>query len=1150
MINQKLILLFLLITFVLFHPAEVIHQPSVKDDKSVYDIASVRSMAAEDGWNNNLISAYAFYLNNSIITTEEESSILTSLPAGYGNTFLQSILLKREGRFDVMFDSLFALIHSFPDFLPVYDQLVFSANSSGRMPQLKSRLDELKDKSISMLYLEALILESGAEYRSALASISEFIMRDSLRHEAYFLSAKIYRGLGEYELSLNYLNKCRDLIKEDNPFLTDIIYAEGSLHFLSGNYDNAERLYNAGFKTAHHFNERRNIAKGKINLAIIEDIKGDVENAREYFYQASAIADSINDIETKAHALSELGVSYSLTNNLIESKQNYSESFRLFLMLGNKLRLSLLSENIGKIYMVLFDFGNALEYFEQGLDYAGENKRAAALNYIGIADVYSNLSNYSKALHYYRKAQELSSKIKEIYLTAEINIGIGSLHYNLSRYTNAAGYFNKAAQSAETTGDPFLIADVHHKLGLSYLMMDSLSIAENYLNSAIELAENSGSYLTGTLAYIDLASLRIKQNKFESAREHLTNADRLSDNMGMEYLSARIRLIEGDIFFMLNNFSEAQNNYQAALQSAKAANEFNVMIDAHFYLAKLYDHFNLNEAAYSHYSEAVRLIDDVSRPLFGESEIQISYFSGKKEVFDSFTDFYIKNGSYDKALEIIDRSRSRNMMQNLNNLKLLAALKDKNTPEKLYEYEWILHSGLYSKKETDSAAVLLRLLKKEILTNNPGLEKYIGENRHPNLSDWQKKLADDEILLLYYSNESNTYAFIVSRQSFNVIKLGLSGREISEMIAGISPQFDRDIINTNMFINHDLFAFNAKESYKVYQLIFKPLKEHLPENKKLIISPSSELMTIPFELLVTEFTEDESPYRYHGRKFLINAYSISYAPSPAVFLEQQKSVVKNNENVLLLGDPMISAVNDEFAERRGLLEDSPGIPRNLALLPLRFSGEEINEIGSIIPANRVLTGSNATETNFKRSSENSRIIHLSTHSYLFNKQPVIFFSNVNDAENDGILEASEIVQLKLNSDLVVLSSCNSGMGDVDESEGIIGMTKAFFEAGAKSVVVSLWEVNDKYTSKLMTLFYKHLSRGLSKADALRNAKIDFINDHSPNPYYWSAFILSGNKDTVIIKASGRSVHIIFILAGVIIASLLMMLYIQRRKPVQ
>ena len=94
--------------------------------------------------------------------------------------------------------------------------------------------------------------------------------------------------------------------------------------------------------------------------------------------------------------------------------------------------------------------------------------------------------------------------------------------------------------------------------------------------------------------------------------------------------------------------------------------------------------------------------------------------------------------------------------------------------------------------------------------------------------------------------------------------------------------------------------------------------------------------------------------------------------------------------------------------------------------------------------------------------------------------------------------------------MVVLSSCNSGLGTVSESEGIVGMTKAFFEAGSKSIVVSLWEVNDKYTSKFMSLFYKHLSSGLNKSEALRLTKLDFIKQQSPNPYFWGAFVLAGN----------------------------------------
>jgi CHAT domain-containing protein len=117
-------------------------------------------------------------------------------------------------------------------------------------------------------------------------------------------------------------------------------------------------------------------------------------------------------------------------------------------------------------------------------------------------------------------------------------------------------------------------------------------------------------------------------------------------------------------------------------------------------------------------------------------------------------------------------------------------------------------------------------------------------------------------------------------------------------------------------------------------------------------------------------------------------------------------------------------------------------------------------------------------------------------------------------KDDGFLELGEIVQLNLNSELVVLSSCRSGLGKIDEAEGIIGMQKAFFEAGSKSVLVALWDVSDKYTSYFMKYFYEHLAEGKTKSEALQQAKLDFIKNYSANPYYWSAFVLSGNPSTI------------------------------------
>jgi CHAT domain-containing protein len=134
--------------------------------------------------------------------------------------------------------------------------------------------------------------------------------------------------------------------------------------------------------------------------------------------------------------------------------------------------------------------------------------------------------------------------------------------------------------------------------------------------------------------------------------------------------------------------------------------------------------------------------------------------------------------------------------------------------------------------------------------------------------------------------------------------------------------------------------------------------------------------------------------------------------------------------------------------------------------------------------------------------------------------------------------------MKLNSDLVVLSSCNSGLGEIDPSEGILGMTKAFFEAGAKSVVVSLWDVNDKYTSKFMELFYQRLSEGDDKSKALRLAKIDFIREYSPNPYYWGAFVLSGNTSAISLK---HKINFFLYFAGLLLVIVISIIFIRIKK---
>ncbi len=996
-------------------------------------------------------------------------------------------------------------------------------------------------------YLLGLINYQNADYNSAKEHFQKSFDSDSTDKYILYQLSYSYRSLGDYNKALMLIKKAGDMASGDLYFLVKVYLAEGALYFLSGEYDLADSIYKKAFKLAQDNFMTENSGRSYVALGIMDDIQGFIDKARTKYNNAVDIAEKTHNQELRAYAYSELGVSFSYTSELIEAKENYLKSYALYKQMGNRLRLALLSENIGKIYMSIFNYESAISSYKEGIEYAGDNKRSLVLNLTGLADAYSNLSNYSESLKYYNEAKKLSADIKAVELSIKINSGLGALYYNLDHPDNALNYYLKAESECSKINNPFLTADLYDKLGTVYSSLDSLNIAEQYFLEAEKLADKSGTSYTALLAAVNRAEVLVKKEEYSKALVLLNTISKSSSNRNFPYLQARSENLRGNILEKRDDFEGARSAYNRTLEIVKNLNEKTLEVEAYFNLAKLNDSRNLNDSAESYYKSAIALIEDVSRPLFRQEDVQISYFSGNRDVYDSFAEHYLRLKEYHRAFELINKSHSRNMIQNLNNLKLQTILGDSTFLSKLYDYDWIIHSGIYGKEKTEKVKGMMAELKHSLVNSNTELRPYLNMEKWPSINEIQNSLTEEENLISYYSNGNSLYAFLINKKFFKPFKFAVSSKQLAGMTAAISPYFENSPEGTDAFYNQDLFSFNAEASNALYKKIVEPILKDIPPEQKIIFSPCTELITIPLEFLVTSYSADESPYSYNNKKFLLSDYDISYSPSASAFLQQQKNNLKNNSKVLLVGDPSINTGSMEFAERRGLLEEPPGIPRNLALLPLKYSGEEVRSIGEIINASTILLNKNATETNFKENAGLSSIIHLSTHSFLYKKQPLIFFSNIYDAENDGFLEAGEIVRLKLNSDLVVLSSCNSGLGSVDKSEGILGLTKAFFEAGSKSVVVSLWDVNDRYTSKLMTLFYEKLSMGYDKSRALRLAKTEFIQKYSPNPYYWGAFVLSGNIAPVKLKPQENISLSIMILLTILAAAVVVVIIIHRKR---
>ena len=1149
MIIQKVtILLFALIVSFL-QPAEIDSRHSGPGSSTLFNFPdSLLNQINNNGWNPHLISSFKTYLVNSESSPGKEFDLIKSLKDDYRKALLNAVILKKQNKFIEMYDTLNSHLNDVPHFLQYYDELVYAANALDRLPLLESKIEASKDfHQREKNYLLGLINYQKADYNSAKEYFEKCLQADTLNKFTLYQLSYCYRSLGDYKTALSLIQKAEQSSDNDIDFHIQAMLAEGGLYFLSGEYDRANNIYNSAYNLSVENHLKHDEGLSYVALGIMDDIQGFIDKARDEYKQALIIADKINNIELEAYAHSELGVSYSYTNELIEARENYLRSYNLFKQMGNQLRLSLLSNNIGKIYMSIFNYESAIKYYKDGIEFAGDNKRSLVLNLTGMADAYTNLSNYSEALKYYNQAKKLSSEINEIELSANISSGLGALNFNLDRPNNALGYYLQAESECSRINNPYLTADIYDKLGVVYSSFDSLDISENYFNEARRLAQQNHAVYTSALAGIDLSEVLVKKEEYIGALAVLNESLKNLSPGEFPYLQARSEIIKGNILEKQGDLNRAESSYNKALSLVKNLNEKSLEVEAYYCLAKLSDTKNLYQNAESYYSSAVKVIEDVSRPLFSQEDVQISYFSGNREVYNSFAEHYLKLNKYEKAFDLINKSHSRNMIQNLNNLKLQSMVNDSTALNELYDYDWIIHSGLFGEQKTETIKNKLMELKLSLTRSNPGLAPYLNMEKWPGLEEIQNSLSGDENLVSYYSTEDNIYAFLISRNKFEPFKFNISREQLVGMINNISPYFENTISKTDAFYNQDLFSFNAKASFDLYKTVVQPVVQNIPKDKKIIFSLCTELLSMPFEFLVTNYSENESPFYYKNKSFLLKDYDISYSPSATAFLEQQKNNLKNDGNALLVGNPSINTESNEFAERRGLLDESSGIPRNLVFLPLKYSGEEVNSIGEILNANTILLDKNATETNFKQNASLRRIIHLSTHSFLYNKQPLIFFSNTYDAENDGFLEASEIVQLKLNSDLVVLSSCNSGLGSVDESEGILGLTKAFFEAGSKSVVVSLWDVNDKYTSRLMTLFYEKLSMGYDKSKALRLAKIDFIKNYSANPYYWGAFVLSGNISPILLKHNKNISFSIIILLMIIAAALVVVLIINKKK---
>jgi len=807
------------------------------------------------------------------------------------------------------------------------------------------------------------------------------------------------------------------------------------------------------------------------------------QKAFQILQQALDLYRNIGDERGEAEVLGGTGAVYFELNDSKETMSYYQEALDKRIKVDDRQLIGNTLNGIGSYYLkILPDYSKALQYYDKAAairkeigDLAGlrSTQTYKALAYLTLGDLLTNEGKCTEALEKLNKALELNTEIGKRSNAGEVLCHIGFVYSRLGNYSTAVEKLTEAGKIMKEENDSLGMAGVYNNFGVAFQGAGRIEKALDYYNNSLNIFRRNG--------------------KSDMALPIINNL--------------------GTIFFDRKEYAKAENYHKKGLQLSRELNEKDQEVNFLLNLANDQTLLGNLDSARSNYESAYTIARSFDSP-----ELIWKIFASRAET-------YKMRGEYDKVVQLNDSALKiiesmRNTLQS-NELKAtyLASVRFAfediiNTLEMFHEKESTkgYDKLAFGYAEQSKSRVLLDLLAESMAKagNSDDQSKNIRHdlfrNNKPISLDEAESLCPDKntVILEYSVGDSSTCLWVITRSAHKLFRL--PGRKVLQ--EQIEP-FRFALLNPDQTNNE----FFTQGGYSLYQKLLQPAEPYLTEKSKLIIIPDGILNYLPFEILLTDNKGIGPNASYSKLPFLIKKYPVSYGQSASVLkslLSEQKGIKgtdSGNKKLIAFGDPVYGNENDTSHSSVKSYKR------------LEYSGEEIKNIASFFKNGNaeIYLRKDATEENVKREGALKKFnyIHFATHGFIDESKPdnsSLVLTKNNNSEEDGFLRATEIFNLDLNADLVVLSACQTGLGKLIRGEGMVGLTRAFMYAGTPAVMVSLWSVSDVSTSTLMGEFYRNLIKEkLSKTDALRNAQLSMLgNEKFAHPFYWAPFILVGD----------------------------------------
>lgn len=906
---------------------------------------------------------------------------------------------------------------------------------------------------------------------------------------------------------------------------------------VQGDYEKSIDFFKKALSIARKNNDEISEVEALIKIGILYWNLGEVERSFGIHKEALSLAEKIRMTEKKEeihnfmkiYELYQAGKESRSQGKYKESIENFEKAIELAREIKSEEYELKCLRQLGVTYWELNDFPQLFSLNQKALEIARRlnHKKEEGRCLYNIGLYYREIENYSQALRHYQEALRIARVLKDFGDESDCLTNVSDIYIQTGDYENALDDLREVLEiDKQLKNDAYVAIDMNN-IGVTYrkkfLHSDNkadLDYALNYFEKSLEIARKIESVKTEIQILNNMGTAYTDKEDYGQALRRLGLGLEKAEEIKDAEEVANICINIGVVYSKKGKYDEAIKYFQKAIDKAAELNVEKILWEAYFERANAYKKLNNYQASLENYRKSISSIESIRSKIWEEQKASYLATDKRIEAYQNTVDLLCKLYKSEpekpygiEAFKYLERCKARAFLDNLEvsrvNISQGVDIELINQENELMKEISNLNAELLKgglsperKKNIDNQLKLYEeqheALKREIRISSPA---YVNI-KYPeiiSLEQAQNQMLDNQTAFFEYClGKENSYAFVITKKKLKIFPLPSAEKIKTQVKEYLTCITDKD--TQDFQLGYELFC----------TLILPGLEKKI---NKLIFIPDDILHYLPFETLISQ--KDK-------KRWLIEDYKIAYAPSISSLREiierEKQGILNRQKDILIFGDPFFGPKEEEAQTE----VKSPASSDSYNYRRLKYSVMEIDRIAALFKKKRIdiFKRKEATEEQLKKLNlSDYKILHFATHSLIDNEKPArssIIFALGNTVTEDGFLQMREIFNLKLNADLVTLSACETGLGQLIKGEGIEGLSRAFFYAGASSAIISLWAVHDQASSQFMERYYHHLRSSKSIMDSLQKTKLEMIgSDTLCHPYYWAGFVTTGDSEKVI-----------------------------------